>query len=126
MATAEIALSVPLWTSTSVEAWATVWVSTLATKSAYCIVSLLVRGVVPFVVVVVAAAQLVVVGQARVLVTADESIVHGLEACALTLQTWKGHQLPLLDEEVTSVLASLANLFELLAHKLALRVTDAL
>ena len=83
----------------------------------------MVGGVVPL---VITAVQLVVIGQTRVLVTADESIVHCLEACALALQAWQGHQLPLFDEEVTSVLARLANLFELLAHKLALRVTDTL
>ena len=123
MSSTEIALVGAWGAAASVESRGTVWVGTLATEGAHCVVPLLVGGVVPF---VVAAAQLVVIGQTRVLVTADKSIVHCLEAGALALQAWEGHQLPLLDEEVATILARLANLLKLFAHKLALRVTDTL
>ena len=72
------------------------------------------------VVVIVASSKLIVIGQTRVLVSPDQSIVHGLEACALSLKAGQGHELPLLDEEVTSVLACRTDLFQLLAHELTL------
>ena len=69
---------------------------------------------------------LVVVGQACILVTSDQSFVHGLVACALSLETRKWHELPLLDKEVASILTSLANLLKLVTHELPLRIADAL
>ena len=53
--------------------------------------------------------KLLIVRQARVLITSDQTIVHRLEACALPLQAGQGHQLPLLDKEVAAVLAHLAD-----------------
>ena len=45
------------------------------------------------------------VRQAGVLVTSDKSVVHGLLTRALSLKAWQGHELPLLYEKVSSILA---------------------
>ena len=66
------------------------------------------------------------VGETRVLVTPDEPVVHSLIAGAFSLEAGEGHELPLFDEEVAPVLAREANFLELVAHELALRITNAL
>ena len=43
-----------------------------------------------------------------------------------TLKARKGHELPLLDEEISTVLTGGTYLLELLSHKLALTIADAL
>ena len=66
------------------------------------------------------------VGQARVLIAADQPLVHLEVARAFPLQAGERHQLPLLDEEIAAVLARHAYFLQLVAHKLPLRVTYAL
>ena len=40
-----------------------------------------------------------------VLVTSDESLIHGLEGCAFPLEAGEWHEFPLFEKEVSSVLA---------------------
>ena len=49
-----------------------------------------------------------------------------LVALTFTLKTRERHEFPLLDEEVSAVLAGGADLLELLTHELPLVVADAL
>jgi len=70
--------------------------------------------------------DLVVEGQTCVLITSDQSVVHSLVGGALSLEAGQGHQLPLLDEKVASVLAGETNFLELLTHEFSLDVANAL
>ena len=70
--------------------------------------------------------NLVVVGETCVLVTTNESVVHGLIAGAFSLEARQWHQFPLLDEKVSPIFTSEADLLKLVSHKFALRITDAL
>lgn len=58
--------------------------------------------------------------QTSVLVSFNEPVVHCLIAGAFSLETRQGHQFPLLNEKVASVLAGQANLLKLVSHELAL------
>ena len=60
------------------------------------------------------------VGQAGILIAADQPLVHLEVARAFPLEAGQRHQLPLLDEEITSVLACHAYFLQLVAHKLTL------
>ena len=58
--------------------------------------------------------------QTSVLVPFNEPVVHCLIAGAFSLEARQGHQFPLLNEKVASVLAGQANLLKLVSHELAL------
>jgi hypothetical protein len=63
---------------------------------------------------------------ACILVTPDQSLIHSLVRSTLSLETWKRHQLPLLEEEISSIFTGHANLLQLLSHKLSLFIAYAL